>query len=221
MEKTREKLPTFPTVDELSQMGIFRVKNPAGTHVALKAFRADPDANPLKTPSGKIEIFSKRLYDLSLSWEFDDSVLGDRLTARPEFVTTWEGATEVEGSEFPLQCIGHHYKGRVHASYANDPWLQEAHRQTLWINPLDAEARGVRHADMVRVFNDRGVTEMEANLTPRIMPGVVSVPQGAWYKPDADGVDKGGCINTLTRDKPTPLAKGPALHTVLVEVEKI
>jgi anaerobic dimethyl sulfoxide reductase subunit A len=48
----------------------------------------------------------------------------------------------------------------------------------------------------------------------------VSVPQGAWYKPDPDGVDRGACINTLTTWRPSPLAKGNPQHTNLVEIEK-
>jgi anaerobic dimethyl sulfoxide reductase subunit A len=52
------------------------------------------------------------------------------------------------------------------------------------------------------------------------MPGVVSVPQGAWYNPNADGVDEGGCVNTLTKLHPSPLAKANPQHTNLVQVEK-
>ena len=47
------------------------------------------------------------------------------------------------------------------------------------------------------------------------------MPQGAWYSPDKDGVDKGSCINTLTMLDATPLAKGNPSHTNLVEVKKI
>jgi anaerobic dimethyl sulfoxide reductase subunit A len=52
------------------------------------------------------------------------------------------------------------------------------------------------------------------------MPGVVSLPQGAWYAPDSRGVDQGGCANTLTAYHPSPLAKGNPQHTNLVQVEK-
>ena len=52
------------------------------------------------------------------------------------------------------------------------------------------------------------------------MPGVVDIPQGAWYNPDKNGVDLGGNINVLTSEKWTALAKGNAQHTIMVEVEK-
>jgi len=48
----------------------------------------------------------------------------------------------------------------------------------------------------------------------------VDIPQGAWWKPDANGVDHGGCINVLTSHRWTPLAFGTAQHTIMVEVEK-
>jgi anaerobic dimethyl sulfoxide reductase subunit A len=47
------------------------------------------------------------------------------------------------------------------------------------------------------------------------------MPQGAWYTPNADGVDTRGCNNVLTKYHPTPLAKGSSQHTILVAVEKI
>ncbi|MDN7362431.1 molybdopterin dinucleotide binding domain-containing protein, partial [Escherichia coli] len=62
---------------------------------------------------------------------------------------------------------------------------------------------------------------IEAKVTPRMMPGVVALGEGAWYDPDAKRVDKGGCINVLTTQRPSPLAKGNPSHTNLVQVEKV
>jgi anaerobic dimethyl sulfoxide reductase subunit A len=49
---------------------------------------------------------------------------------------------------------------------------------------------------------------------------VVDIPQGAWWNPDADGVDHGGCINVLTSHRWTPLAFASTQHTIMVEIEK-
>ena len=80
--------------------------------------------------------------------------------------------------------------------------------------------RGIENGDLVDVFNDRGRMRIPALVTPRIAPGIVSVPQGAWYDPNTDGIDEGGCINLLTKYHPSPLAKGNPANTALVEVEK-
>ena len=68
------------------------------------------------------------------------------------------------------------------------------------------------------IWNDRGRVQIGAHLTDRIMPGVVALSQGAWYAPDKNGTDHGGCINVLTSLRPTPYARGNGQHTNLVEV---
>jgi len=122
--------------------------------------------------------------------------------------------------KYPLQCIGWHYKRRCHSIYDNVPWMEEAGRQEMWINPVDAEARGLRDGDIAKVFNDRGSLLIPVKVTPRIMPGVVAIPQGAWWTPGPDGTDQRGSINVLTSQRPTPIAKANAQHTMLVQVQK-
>ncbi|HEX7662347.1 MAG TPA: DMSO/selenate family reductase complex A subunit [Pseudonocardiaceae bacterium] len=220
-DQTRAKVPDFPTEAELSKLGVFRKVNPKGSTIALKDFRTDPVANPLKTPSGKIEIYSQKLDQMSKTWVFEGDRATDKLTALPEFFDPWEGAIAARTSRYPLQCIAHHFKGRTHSTYANLPWNQEAHPQVVWINTLDAKARGIANDDKVDVFNDRGRVRTTARVTERIAPGVVSVPQGAWYHPDAQGIDQGACVNTIMKYHPSPLAKGNPGHTALVDVAKV
>lgn len=57
--------------------------------------------------------------------------------------------------------------------------LKAACRQEMWINPLDAQKRGIHNGDKVRIFNDRGEVHIEAKVTPRMMPGVVALGEGA------------------------------------------
>ena len=37
---------------------------------------------------------------------------------------------------------------------------------------------------------------------------------------NGDKVDEGGCVNTLTQYKPTPMAKGNGTHSMIVQIAK-
>ncbi len=216
--KQRANTPDLPeNLDDAFTQGVFKYERKGKPAVPYKSFREDPKTNPLPTPSGKIEIFSKRLWNIAHTWELRE---GDVISALPQYTPTWEGVSDPLRSEFPLQLIGHHYKQRTHSTYGNVDWLKQVAPQELWINPVDAEKRGIKHGDMVKVFNKRGTVIVPAKVTPRIMPGVLTLPQGAWYTPGKDGIDQGGCVNVLTSQRPTPLSKGNPQHTNLVQVEK-
>ena len=103
-------------------MGVLKRKAPQPPVVPYKAFRDNPEANPLKTPTGKVEIFSKKLWDIGHTWELPE---GDRITALPEYLPTWEGVSDPLRSKYPLQLIGHHYKQRTHSTYGNVDWLKK------------------------------------------------------------------------------------------------
>ena len=235
VDASREEDPELPTYDEWKKMGMYR-RN-AGSVIPLQEFREDPEANPVPTPSGKIEIYSERLAAMAKKWTWDEfrpALTGDVLTPLPEYTETWEGALEARSSEkYPLQIIGHHYRQRTHSTYGNVDWMKEAHHQYLAINPVDATPRGIKNGDLVFAYNDRGTIRIEARVTERIVPGVVDLPQGAWYKPvsasevappeganQALPVDVNGSVNTLTSLHPSPLAKGNAVHTTTVQVVK-
>lgn len=213
------KDPALPTYDELKNMGIYKRKDPNGHFVAYRKFREDPQANPLKTPSGKIEIYSSRLAKIASTWELQKDEV---ISPLPVYASTFEGWDDPKRSSFPLQMFGFHYKSRTHSSYGNIDVLQASCRQEVWINPIDAQKRGIANGDMVRVFNDRGELRIPAKVTPRILPGVSAMGQGAWHDADmaGDKIDHGACVNTLTTQRPSPLAKGNPQHTNLVEIEK-
>ena len=206
----------MPSWDDIQKQGLY--KRELEPVVGMKDFRDDPAKNPLKTPSGKIEIYSEELDKLAAEWELED---GDAITPIPSFLPGYEGygsATE----EFPLYCSGFHYKSRTHSSFGFIEELNQACRQQLWINPLDAESRGIAHGDMCAVTSPVGEIRIEAKVTPRIVPGTIGIPQGAWHQAamDGDRVDTGGCVNTLTTYRPSPLAKGNGVHSIIAQVAK-
>ncbi|MCG6911838.1 MAG: molybdopterin-dependent oxidoreductase [Deltaproteobacteria bacterium] len=164
----------------------------------------------LRTPSGKIE----------LSSGIAEKMNHPDIPAVPKYIETWESLNDPLAAAYPLQLISPHFKRRAHSQFDNLPWLRELQPQAVSINSRDAEARGITEEDMVRVFNDRGEVRIPARVTERIMPGVVALPQGAWYTPDENGIDHGGSANVLTRSITSPGGALPS-HTALVQVERV
>jgi Tat-targeted selenate reductase subunit YnfE len=154
-----EKDAKLPSYDELKKMGIYKRKDPAGHFVAYKKFRDDPAANPLKTPSGKIEIYSSALAKIASTWELEKD---ETITPLPVYASTFDGWDAPERSTYPLQLFGFHFKARTHSSYGNVDVLKAACRQEVWMNPVDAAQRGIKNGDMVRVFNGRGELRIPA-----------------------------------------------------------
>ena len=195
--------------DEFKREGIQRIQLEE-PYIAFKAQIEDPENNPFNTPSGKIEIFSQRLADL-------DSPLTPPV---PKYIIAErEDRSHPLAKKYPLQLLSPHPRVRVHSTLQNVDWLVEVDPHVMWINPADAEPRGIRNGDEVYVFNDHGKLAIKAWVTRRIIPGVISIYEGAWYNPDEDGIDRGGCVNVLTDDTYSP-GGAAALKTVLVETTK-
>jgi anaerobic dimethyl sulfoxide reductase subunit A len=195
--------------DTFKKDGIHKLRMPE-PFVAFKANIDDPANNPFPTPSGKIEIYSQRLADMN----------DPLIPPIPKYIKAWESRNDPLARRYPLQLVTTHLTRRAHSQYENLPWLRELQTQAISMNSADAQARGIKDGDQVRVFNDRGAMIIPAHVTERIMPGVVDIPQGAWYAPDEKGIDRGGCCNVLTRDEHSP---GGAFcsNTTLVQVEKV
>ena len=88
------------------------------------------------------------------------------------------------------------------------------------MNPADARARGITDGQTVRIFNDRGSTLLPVKVTPRIAQGVVSIKEGAWFTPAADGTDTKGCANVLAEDR-SAACGATTYNTNLVEVAAV
>jgi anaerobic dimethyl sulfoxide reductase subunit A len=108
----------------------------------------------------------------------------------------------------------------VHSTHDNNDWLEEAFPQVVYMNEIDARKRRIQDGELVKVYNRRGAMLLPCKLTSRILPGVVDIPQGAWWAPDAQGLDHRGNVNVLTSERWTPLAFASAQHTIMVEVKK-
>jgi anaerobic dimethyl sulfoxide reductase subunit A len=193
--------------DQMKRDGVYKIKLPEPV-VSFREQIEDPETHPFPTLSGKIEIYCQHMA------EMEDPLL----PPIPKYLEHPEGYRSPVAARYPLQLLTTHYKTRAHSTWHNVPWMREIEPHSVWINPADAEERGIRDKDLVDVFNDRGRIRIPARVTERIMPGVVNVSQGAWYDPDEHGVDLGGCANVLTDDAHSP---GGAHHmnSALVQVE--
>ncbi len=207
----------LPAFDEFWARGFAEVPPPERSYDMFAAFRADPEAHRLNTPSGKIELFSERI----ASFGYEDC------PAHPVWLepAEWLGSPLVE--RLPLHLLASMPATRLHAqldSAGVSVAGKVRGREPLRISPVDASARGIRDGDLVRVFNDRGALLAGALLSEGLMPGTVQLANGAWYDPidpeAAGSLDKHGNVNVLTLDRGTSsLGQATMANTALVEVE--
>jgi trimethylamine-N-oxide reductase (cytochrome c) len=214
----RIDMPDFDTFWNGDQPLVFEPDDAGLNFVRYADYREEPLLEPLGTPSGKIELFSRAIEAMG----YDDC------PPHPTWMEPIEWLGQ-DGAKYPLHLDTAHPKYRLHSQLNSSSVLRDKYtvqgREPVWINPADAEARGIADGDIVRVFNDRGAVLAGVVVTDRLRPGVVRLNEGGWYDPAEPGVegalDKYGCANVLVVDKGTSkLAQGNCGHTALVDVEK-
>ena len=212
-------LADLPDFDTFWQRGAYRV--PATTarpRPLLQAFRADPQAQPLATPSGRIELFNERVAGFGLA-----DCPGHAAWFAP---AEWLGSPQAQ--RFPLHLLSDQPATRLHSQLdfsAHSLAHKVAGREPVWIHPADAAARGIADGDVVELFNDRGACLAGAVVTDAIRPGVLKLSTGAWYDPMAWGTPGSPCRhgnpNVLTRDAgASSLSQGCSAQTCLVDLRK-
>tara|TARA_E500000305_G_C4029841_1_gene244442 strand:+ start:22536 stop:23594 length:1059 start_codon:yes stop_codon:yes gene_type:complete len=221
-DKTRQsaagKGVELPDFQAFWQEGEFRYPAFEHAEVLFKAFREDPEGNPLSTPSGKIEIYSETIASFSY----------DNCPPHPMWIEPqeWLGSTKV--ARYPFHLISNQPRDKLHSQLdfaVNSREIKVRERTPLWINPEDAASKNLSDRDILRVYNDRGACLAGVIISGDVQKGVVILPTGSWYDPEMPGVigalDVHGNPNVLTRDVGTSkLSQGPSAQSCLVDIER-
>lgn len=167
--------------------------------IGLSDFFSDPEKNPLKTPSGRIELASENYAK----------------TGFPA-IPTYRGMADK--AQYPLRLVTPHSLNRINSSCSNVQWFKEREQHMLWMNPVDARKRNLQDKQVVVVASARGKLHIPVKVTEDIMEGVVCLIEGIWPDLDENGIDHAGATNMLTSTEPTEPCMGSRTHSVLVEV---
>lgn len=206
----------LPAFDDFWEQGKLEYARPESPHIFLKAFRDNPLASPLATPSGKIELFSQTVADFDY----------EECPGHPFWYQPNADEQAQMAARWPLHLLSSQPRTRLHSQYDHGSVSRSTKiqgREPLWLHPLDAAARGVTEGSIVNVFNDRGTILAGVHLSEDIRPGVVQMSTGAWYDPlDAaqpNSLDKHGNPNVLTEDRGSSrLGQGCSAQSCWVEI---
>ncbi|MBR0669238.1 molybdopterin-dependent oxidoreductase [Roseomonas hellenica] len=217
-ERTRESLAAqglpAPSFEEFWEAGHMALPQNPDDGGPWRAFREDPVANPLPTPSGRIEVFSETIAGFN-----EPSCPGHPAWLPPE---------DVPRAEAPLHLVANQPATRLHSQLdfgGHSIASKHRGREVAAMHPDDAAARGIGDGDVIRLFNARGACLAAIRLSDGVKQGVIQLQTGAWYDPADPEEETPLCVhgnpNVLTRDVGTSaLAQGCTGQLTTVEVER-
>jgi anaerobic selenocysteine-containing dehydrogenase len=155
-----------------------------------------------QTPSGKAELYAEVL-------------VAQGLHPVAEFIPPEESRHSAGAKPHPLELLARKADNFLNSTFSNIPAVQAMEEVGLLeIHARDAERRGIRTGDAVRVFNARGELHLRARVNGAVQPGVVGASLN-WAKLTPEGRN----INVLTSEKLTDMGNSATFYSVLVEVE--
>ena len=162
-------------------------------------------AGGFPTPSGKCEFHS--------SWLEKQGI--DPL---PFFNPPAEVGDAALAERFPLAFLSPPARHFLNSTFANMARFREFEREPhLDMHPLDAQARGIRDGELVRLYNDRGEYTLRARVNGKPRRGVVVAPSVWWKKHAPDGRN----ANNVTSQRTADLGGGATFYDCRVQVERV
>ena len=217
-ERARAANIELPPFQRFWSEGLIRLAPHDHPITMLDAFRREPEAHKLATPSGRIELFCDTIADYGL-----EDCPGQAVWREP---AEWLGASAA--THYPLHLLSDQPTRRLHSQLDHSPYSRAGKvqgREPVTLNPADAAARGIVNGDVVELFNDRGRCLAGAIVTPDIMQGVVRLSTGAWFDPGDgpySGTEKHGNPNALTLDRgASSFSQGCAAQSCLVQARRL
>jgi trimethylamine-N-oxide reductase (cytochrome c) len=176
-------------------------------------FYTDPVATPLHTASGKIEMYCENIANMNI----------DDCPGMPMWMEKHEYLGNAK--EGQLHVVSPHPWYRLHSQMDQSESLRDLYkvqgREPVRINAQDAADRGIEDGDLVELYNDRGTVIAGAVLSSDIMPGVVSIYEGAWPSLDSKGRCNSGLVNFLTStQRSSGLTEATTANTTLCSMRK-
>jgi biotin/methionine sulfoxide reductase len=213
----RTNQASIPDFENFWSEGFLEIPRATDEYVMFEKFRADPVANKLTTPSGRIELFSQKIADFNY----------DNCPPHATWIEPSEWLGGAVALTYPLHLVSSQPRHKLHSQMDGGPISARGKidgREAVAMNPDDARRRGIKDDDVVRVHNARGACLAGAVLSDTLSPGVAKLSCGAWYDPA--GAEDGaicahGNANVLTHDRGTSkLSQGPSTGTNMVEIER-
>jgi len=155
------------------------------------------------TPTQKVEFFSQRMKD-----RWDKAPL-------PVYNEPAENRYSSPSiyNKYPLSLITSHSLNKMNSQFADVSIFKE--EPFIWINPNDAEKRGIKDSEKIEIYNERGSLILKAILTKKVPSGIVHTYFGWW-----DGVHMAS-LNKLTGEYISDIGYGTAFHNCLVEIQRV
>lgn len=213
----------IPILD-FKRQGIYTIERSEGdgrNYVPMEAFRKDPENNPVKSESGKMEFYCQAFVDAVDNWGFAEvPPIAKYIPAVEGYEDTFSNWETKEKGEYPFQIISWHILRHSHSTFADVPNLREAFDHPLYMNPVDAEQLGLETGETVLITSKWGKCLRPLMVIDTIMPGVLAMGQGAWVEIDEEtGIDMAGSMNVLCGPKLTPTGY-QSYNSTIVRVDK-